>query len=117
MFLLVEILICRGAGSGDAKKEKPPKTHKLNYTLFDRVLDGVEVKIGHIHVSWSLLGKYKHAKPGPWYALRLFYNCFRTPHVLEINVYDLEVYSTNENWERVRKELIWIAVQFRLTII
>eukprot|EP01125_Pyxidicula_operculata_P021484 TRINITY_DN82_c0_g1_i1.p1 TRINITY_DN82_c0_g1~~TRINITY_DN82_c0_g1_i1.p1 ORF type:complete len:300 (-),score=58.46 TRINITY_DN82_c0_g1_i1:140-1039(-) len=65
------------------------KTGKFEYTLFDRVLDGLQLKIDNIHVSFALLGKYKHAKKGPW-----------TPHIAEINLHDLEVYSTDENWQR-----------------
>jgi len=65
------------------------KTGKLEYSLMDRILDGLQITIDHIHVSFGLLGRFKHAKPGLW-----------TPHVLDINIYDVQVYSVDENWKR-----------------
>eukprot|EP01127_Copromyxa_protea_P006895 TRINITY_DN16836_c0_g1_i1.p1 TRINITY_DN16836_c0_g1~~TRINITY_DN16836_c0_g1_i1.p1 ORF type:complete len:1165 (+),score=314.03 TRINITY_DN16836_c0_g1_i1:65-3496(+) len=66
------------------------KTGKYEYTLPDRVLDGLSVVINHIHLTFALNGKFRNAQKGLW-----------TPHVLDINIYDFELYSTNENWERV----------------
>eukprot|EP01124_Arcella_intermedia_P018070 TRINITY_DN25040_c0_g1_i1.p1 TRINITY_DN25040_c0_g1~~TRINITY_DN25040_c0_g1_i1.p1 ORF type:complete len:1188 (-),score=283.73 TRINITY_DN25040_c0_g1_i1:91-3609(-) len=76
--------------TAETKQKEVVKTGKYEYTLVDRVLDGVQVTIDHIHVSMALLGRYKHARPGNW-----------TPHILDVNIYDVQVYSVDEKWRKV----------------
>lgn len=72
------------------KSKQTPKTGKLEYTQFDRVRDGLQLSIDHIHITWSLLGKYRHANPGDW-----------RPHDFHIDLQNLQVYSVDENFNKV----------------
>jgi hypothetical protein len=82
---------------------KKEKTGKFEYTLPDRVLDGISIVINHIHVTFALNGRFRNAKKGLWYiTLSALFSPYaaRTPHILDINIYDFELYSTNEKWEK-----------------
>lgn len=48
------------------KDEKKEKTGKYEYTLPDRVLDGLKVVVGHIHLTFALNGRFRNAKKGLW---------------------------------------------------
>lgn len=81
--------LLKGVVTGFCKRERTPKSGKITYTLFDRIVDGIQLKVELVKVTCALLGTFKHAKSGPW-----------TPHVLEITASDVDVYSTDENWEK-----------------